>query len=396
MSLSGKKKKQADKSKPVSEKRGPYYLEIAEQLREELLKGDFEPGQRFYSIRDLIRRTNRSLPTVRSAINLLIEENLLSSRPGSGYYVTGRVSEHRFDSITQLLVVVPSYVLPNESIFTGKIVSGMIDAAEHRDTVVSVYRRKAVLPLRYDKEASDKDLENILAARPNAIAWLHVFPFDYPILKELKKQDIPIVTTIRKLPQIEFPMIREDDQIYAAIVLSQFQARGHRRIGVVLRDPENDEYFYSKISALRKMAASLNMSVDESDCFYFKSDMVNFEKDKAGLKNFLDERKDLNALLLLASSAIIPVAELMGASMCKRLSSMSIVLNVLDGVKIPALPSGDSLATITPPLEELGKRLCNLLLDRIAGKQFSEEAPLVLDFRSGASLKILNADHDPL
>ena len=49
----------------------PYYLEIANRLRTQLLSGKFKPGQRFYSIRGLIKETQRSLPTVRTALALL-------------------------------------------------------------------------------------------------------------------------------------------------------------------------------------------------------------------------------------------------------------------------------------------------------------------------------------
>ena len=372
--------------KTAETRRGPYYREIADRLRREILT-DFQPGERFYSIRDLIRRTNRSLPTVRSAINLLVEEKLLSSQPGSGYYVTQKVKEHRYKDIKQLLVVIPSYVEPNEPIFTGQIISGVIHAAEHRDTVVTVYRRKAVVPLRYDKESSEKDLENILGARPDAIAWLHVFPFDMPILKALKRREIPLVTTIRKLPEVDVPMIREDDLMYASIVLSQFHARGHPRIGVVTRDPDSDEYFFSKIAALRKVAAALNVSVKQSDCFVFKSDLVQFEKATAELKQFLEEREDLKALFLLATNSIKPVIDLMNSSLRERLSKMSIVLNLLDGVKIPPLPTGESLATLTPPLEELGKQLGNLLIAQTSGKQPESLDPLISNYRPGESMK---------
>ncbi len=372
--------------KTAEAKRGPYYLEIADRLRREILT-DFQPGERFYSIRDLIRRTNRSLPTVRSAINFLVEEKLLSSQPGSGYYVTRKANDHRFKDIKQLLIVIPSYVEPNEPIFTGQIISGVIHAAEHRDTAVTVYRRKAVAPHHYDKESSERDLENILAARPNAIAWLHVSPFDMPILKELKRRGIPLVTTIRKLPEFDLPLLREDDLVYASIVLSQFHARGHARIGMVIRDPDSDEYFLSKIAALRKVAATLNVSVKQSDCFVLKSDLVQVEKATAEFKQFLEEREDLKALLLLATNSIKPVVDLMNSTLRERLSKMSIVLNLLDGVKIPPLPTGESLATITPPLEELGKQLGNLLMAQTSGKQPESLDPLIPIYRPGESMK---------
>jgi len=72
----------------LSKKSDPRYLEIANKLRGLLMDGHFRPGQRFPSIRHLIRETKRSLPTVRSALECLVDEGLLEARLGSGFYVT--------------------------------------------------------------------------------------------------------------------------------------------------------------------------------------------------------------------------------------------------------------------------------------------------------------------
>ena len=166
----------------------PYYLEIASRLRDELMSGRFKPGQRFYSIRGLIKDTGRSLPTVRSALNLLIKENLLEARQGSGYYVTAHVGTQNGSNkgFFNFLAVIPSSTVPDEPWFTGKIGLGMIHAANLDHAVVSFYRRQA--PGKSSRELVEVDLARIKALRPDGVAWLHSIPEDEPILQELRRQ----------------------------------------------------------------------------------------------------------------------------------------------------------------------------------------------------------------
>jgi len=58
------------------------------ELRETLRRGKFQPGDKFYSDRALIRNRGLSLVTVRAALDRLVEEGLLERRRGSGTYVT--------------------------------------------------------------------------------------------------------------------------------------------------------------------------------------------------------------------------------------------------------------------------------------------------------------------
>ncbi|MCP5531357.1 MAG: winged helix-turn-helix transcriptional regulator [Opitutaceae bacterium] len=106
-------------------------MDIAKQLRQRILSGHFEAGQRFYSIRGLIKETQRSLPTVRSALNVLIKEGLLEARQGSGYYVTERVASAAGAKrgVTHFLAVIPSTSEPDEPWFMRRLGLGMIHRA---------------------------------------------------------------------------------------------------------------------------------------------------------------------------------------------------------------------------------------------------------------------------
>jgi GntR family transcriptional regulator len=69
----------------------PLYRQLASRLREQIVDGAIKTGDALPSERDLCEKTGASRVTVRKAIELLIDEGLLSRRQGSGTYVAPRI-----------------------------------------------------------------------------------------------------------------------------------------------------------------------------------------------------------------------------------------------------------------------------------------------------------------
>lgn len=69
----------------------PIYIQLAGRLRLHIIEGKIDAGQALPSERDLCEIMGASRVTVRKAIELLIDEGLLSRRQGSGTYVTPRI-----------------------------------------------------------------------------------------------------------------------------------------------------------------------------------------------------------------------------------------------------------------------------------------------------------------
>jgi DNA-binding transcriptional MocR family regulator len=77
----------------IESRRGlPAYLQIRDQLRERILRGDLGPGARLQSERELARVLGVSRTTVVSAYDELMAEGLVEARPGRGTMVTTRQS----------------------------------------------------------------------------------------------------------------------------------------------------------------------------------------------------------------------------------------------------------------------------------------------------------------
>lgn len=79
----------------------PFYRRIITDLRARIANGEFAPGDKLPSTRDLVAYYREHLPaenlnpaTVRHAISLLIELGELRGQQGLGVYVVGRRAAH--------------------------------------------------------------------------------------------------------------------------------------------------------------------------------------------------------------------------------------------------------------------------------------------------------------
>lgn len=65
----------------------PAYLRLAEQIRQQIVDGVYNPGGRIPSEASLCKSSGLALLTVRQALGVLVEEGLLDRFPGRGTYV---------------------------------------------------------------------------------------------------------------------------------------------------------------------------------------------------------------------------------------------------------------------------------------------------------------------
>jgi len=88
------------------------YRQLANLLREDLLKGNDLPGRRLPSEAELCQRYRMSRQTVRHALSVLEDEGLVEKRRGSGTYTTGKI----MDDLRRIAVVAAypdDYIFPS-------------------------------------------------------------------------------------------------------------------------------------------------------------------------------------------------------------------------------------------------------------------------------------------
>ena len=76
----------------VDDSRAPY-LQVADDLRQEIRAGAIQPGDRLPSTRELMDRYGIANMTVQAALRVLRDEGLIYSQPGRGSFVRQGVND---------------------------------------------------------------------------------------------------------------------------------------------------------------------------------------------------------------------------------------------------------------------------------------------------------------
>ena len=75
------------------------YLQIADQIRERILRGEWEAGERIPSIRELAIDLGVNPNTVTRSYQKLLERELISNQRGRGYFVSEHAAERALNDM---------------------------------------------------------------------------------------------------------------------------------------------------------------------------------------------------------------------------------------------------------------------------------------------------------
>ena len=96
----------------------PKHILIRESIRDAIIKGEFEEGNRFPSENELCKLFNVNRGTVREAVSALVHEGILIKRHGTGTFVN--LAELRKEKIDTFAVLAPDLNSPFiSSIYNG-------------------------------------------------------------------------------------------------------------------------------------------------------------------------------------------------------------------------------------------------------------------------------------
>ena len=77
------------------------YLQIADQIRERILRGEWKTGERIPSIRELAVELGVNPNTVTKSYQKLLERELISNQRGRGYFVNENAAERALSEMKE-------------------------------------------------------------------------------------------------------------------------------------------------------------------------------------------------------------------------------------------------------------------------------------------------------
>lgn len=223
----------------------PMYIQIKQDIKEQIAEGILKPGSLITSERKLCKVYNVSHITVRQALVELTKEKLLFRVLGRGTFVNNHkeIINLTKDSIG-IVISENSKSLPSS--FIPDLLLG----------IKKIIREKYSLLLYSDTETdylTSEEIDGLILTNPqiNDIR-----------ISLLQKKNLPLVVIGR--PQTENVLYVDVDNIYTTYILTDHLLKsGHRRIGFI-NGPVNLTVSEDRFKGYRKALEEKKISVDES------------------------------------------------------------------------------------------------------------------------------------
>lgn len=227
----------------------PKYIEVADWVLSQIENGTFKEGERLPSEHELCLRFHLNRQTVRHAIDVLEQKNLLTRIQGSGTYVGSERRTDRLKRYYNIAVVstyVDSYIFP--SVLKG--IEQMLSKSGYTMQVAftgnQVEREGEILRKIVDKGMIDGLIaEPAKSAIPNPN--LHFY-------QQLKKQGIPVLFVNSKYQTLDMPYVSLNDAQVGEKAAEYLIRAGHRKLGGLFKcdDGQGHLRYLGFIRALEK------------------------------------------------------------------------------------------------------------------------------------------------
>ena len=212
----------------MTEKANPEHLyeKVASAIRTEVNEGRYAVGESIPSLRALAKSFEVGVPTVRQAIQLLANEGLLYTKPGSGIYVKNRVSSRH----SQIALVLPDISNP----FYAEITRAVETTCRKAGFQVMLFNTF------YDENEESRVLADLIEQNIGGIIIAPIPEADNgETYRAVQRSGIPIVSIVRELNGVESSSVVTEDYNGVRDLLDYLIQIGHERIGYIASHPSN-------------------------------------------------------------------------------------------------------------------------------------------------------------
>ena len=177
--------------KPIKPKK--VSSQIADQIRESILAGDFTPGEKLPPERELAEMFGVSRPSVREALNILAAAGLVMSYQGGGTVVLSLVDTQKGNALSDLINTQQDRAL--EVIEVRKCMeSWTAYYAAQRALPEDLRRMEEIVSGMEDNldgmkpsEDLDANLHIIIARATHNVVWLHLMQSIFDAMKDFQR-----------------------------------------------------------------------------------------------------------------------------------------------------------------------------------------------------------------
>ena len=336
----------------------PKYRIVAEKLRTEIKKGLYDLDMALPTEEALIGRYGVSRTTIRSALDLLVEEKVVTRNRGKGSFVSFFSKKMKCKTLIFAYPEAIALAHPYLSRLYRSFDEAVRKYSDSNDVKFSTQCIRAA-ETNNDSSYTLLSAEDSIQAQiinPHLVHGLCIaVPLTKQDISEIKSREISCVR-LGGSGQDDLPVIRYDYIAPARLVIQHFRDLGHRKIGLVMEKSLRSRVGQNLVDGLVSWSKAIGININD------KTDVVwcNYQ-----------HKSDIEQVKELLSRADRPTALYCFddfLAMDARDAANELGLSVPDDLSIVGLGNyvADSeISTVTIPLEKMGQETARILIEQV-------------------------------
>lgn len=342
------------------------YAQLFERLKREILRGAYQRGQRLPGENEMAQEYGMSRQTVRQALSLLEQEDLIERRQGSGTYVRcGEPRRKRSWNVGVMATYISEYIFPSilrgiEAELSEEGFFPLLSATKNQ-----VDNERRMLEEYIDKQVDGLIVEGTKSALPNP---------NLPLYEKLREMGIPVVFFNGYYPALEGCVsVTMDDRAGGLQAVEYLVARGHRKIGGIFKS--DDMQGLGRYDGYTRGLLKHGLALQDQWVLWFDSGSRDtFLKEEPGITRVLERLSQCTAVVCYNDEVAVKLEKALyshGLTVPGDKALVSFDNSPLGAFATVGLTSFDH------PKENLGASAARKLLGLINGR---EEHSVVLDW----------------
>jgi GntR family transcriptional regulator of arabinose operon len=359
----------------MREDKTPKYQVLSDYLRKEIRDGRLAPGQRIPSENELVKEFELSRVTVRHAIDILEEENLLVRMKGSGCYVSERLAGSGKKRIAVMMTYLDGYIFPQilqaiESTLSAKGYSIQIAFTNNQ-----VMKEREILQDILEKD----EVAGVIAeTTKSALSNPNVGYYE-----KLVKRNVPVLFINSFYPESKIPHVSMNDVMVGKIATEHLIQRGHKEIAGIFKldDGQGHQRFLGYMQALEEA----NLPLRESNILWI--DTMDVKQFGLLREKVLSRLKGCTGVVCYNDEVAYELYRMLEKEGIRVPEDMSIMgVDASEDLEIGSV----GISTVPYPIKELGAKAARNILRMIRMPGYDGNHEYAVKVLEKGSVKDLN------
>ena len=356
----------------------PRYMVVVDWVKNELVKGLLNPGDRLDSEHELASRFSLSRQTIRHAIAVLEKEGYVTRVQGSGTYISDNNITDKVNrkNIAVITTYVDAYIFPQTIQHVERVLSDAGYTVQISFTNNRISREKTILEGIVEKD----DIAGVIAEPTKS-------NLPNPNLKyyeQLMKKHVPVLFMNAYYEVLKAPHVSMNDKMAGKKATQHVIDNGHTKIGGIFKldDGQGARRYAGFLEAMNEAG----LKVTGNDLLWFDTVDVENEENVRDLASRIRRRLSTRTALVMYNDEVaykvINEFNQMGIKIPEDISIVGIDDTLLS-------TSGTVISSVAYPTKEIADKSARNLLELIKDGQYNANYEFAVELVERDSVKNL-------